>query len=100
MADNIQLSAFADEAGSDLSIQIKALNEAGISNIEIRGVDGKPFTDRTPAQAKEIADKLAASGIKIRSLGSPCGKIGVKDDFAPHLELFKRTVELGNTVGA
>jgi sugar phosphate isomerase/epimerase len=100
MADNIQISAFADEAGSDLAVQIKALNDAGIGYIEIRGVDGKPFTDRTPAEAKIISDTLAASGIKIRSLGSPCGKISVKDDFAPHLDLFKRTVELGNTVGA
>lgn len=100
MAKNIYVSAFADEAGSDLKTQIKALNNAGIEYIEIRGVDGKPFTDRNPKEASKIAKILRENGIRIKTLGSPCGKIGVLDDFAPHLELFKRTLELANVTGA
>lgn len=100
MAKNIFVSAFADEAGADLSTQIKALNNAGIGYIEIRGVDGRPFTDRTPKEALKIAKKLSDNGIKVKTLGSPCGKIGVNDDFGPHLELFKRTLELANVTGA
>ena len=42
---------------------------------------------------KEIKAKLEAGGIKVWSIGSTIGKIGIKDDFEPHFEDFKRAVE-------
>lgn len=98
--ENIRIAAFADEAGSELSTQIQALNRAGIDRIEIRGVDGTPFVNRTACEAKEISDRLSENGIKVWSVGSPLGKISVKDDFAPHLDLFKHTLELAVATGA
>ena len=41
------LAAFADEAGAEVSEQIRALQENGIPGIELRGVGEKNITDLT-----------------------------------------------------
>ena len=52
---NFKLSAFADEAGKNISEQITALRENGIEYLEIRGVDGYHFIFTTE-RADEVAD--------------------------------------------
>lgn len=34
------------------------------------------------------------------SLGSPLGKIGIEEDFAPHLDVFRRCLETAAITGA
>lgn len=94
-----QLAAFADEADSKLSGQITAMTENGISYLEIRGVDGENIADISAQKAREIRMQLDASSLKVWSLGSPFGKIGIEDDFAPHLETFKRSLEIADILG-
>ena len=84
-----QLAAFADEADSRLSHQINAMIQNDISYLEIRGVDGENIADITAQKAGEIRKQLDAASLKVWSLGSPFGKIGIEEDFAPHLETFK-----------
>lgn len=98
MADFI-LSAFADEAAGSLEEQIKALEEENISLIELRGVNGKNCADLTESEAKEIAEKLRAHNIGISALGSPFGKIGIKEDFTAHLEKFKASLKVCKVLG-
>lgn len=93
MADFI-LSAFADEASGSLDEQIKILEEEKIPLIEMRGVDGKNCADLTLEDARKISEKLEAHNIGFSALGSPFGKIGINDDFAPHLEKFKNALEV------
>ena len=93
------LSAFADEADALLSGQIEALKEAGIAGVELRGVDGKNVKDLTEDEAREVRAKLDAAGIKVTSMGSPFGKIGVKDDFEPHFKEFEHALELCKILG-
>lgn len=88
------LSAFADEASGSLDEQIKILKEENIPLIEMRGVDGKNCADLTIEDAKLIAEKLKANNIGFSALGSPFGKIGIYDDFAPHLEKFKNSLQV------
>lgn len=88
------LSAFADEIDADLNIQMDVLEEHGIKYIEMRGVDGKNIVQYTLDEVKEIKRRIDARGFKLSSVGSPLGKIGINDDFAPHLELFKHTLEV------
>jgi len=95
--DNFKLCAFADEAGADVQNQIKALKENGISFLEVRGVGGKNISELTVQQALELKNKLKDYGITIWSVGSPIGKISIKDDFAPHLDLFKHILEIAHT---
>lgn len=90
------LSAFADEIDPSLKVQMDVLDAHGIKYIEMRGVNGKNFTQYTPEEAREIKKQLDMRGFKLSAIGSPIGKIKITDDFAPHLELFKRTIELAH----
>ncbi len=88
-----RLAAFADEADPSIDGQIKALLRNGVDFLEIRGVDGQNIADISNEKAREVKAKLDASGLSVWSLGSPFGKIGIHDDFAPHLEKFRRALE-------
>lgn len=94
------LAAFADEAGSDVEVQIRALQENGVPCLEIRGVGDKNITALTVDEAKELKKRLDDAGISVWSIGSPLGKISVGDEFAPHLDTFKHTLELSRVLGA
>ena len=94
------LAAFADEAGSDVEVQIQALQENGVPCLEVRGVGDKNITALTVDEAKELKKRLGDAGISVWSIGSPLGKISVGDEFAPHLDTFKHTLELSRVLGA
>ncbi|MDD2362641.1 MAG: TIM barrel protein [Oscillospiraceae bacterium] len=94
------LCAFADEAGADIQDQIKALNENDIPCLEVRGVGDKNISQLTIPEANELKKQLNDNEVQIWSIGSPLGKIGIKDDFAPHLDLFKHILELAYTTQA
>ncbi len=97
---NFKLAAFADEADSRLSQQIKAMTENGIDYLEIRGVDSENISDITKDKAKEVRHQLEDAGLSVWSLGSPYGKIGINDAFGPHLDKFKYGLELAEILGA
>ena len=94
-----KLAAFADEADSKLDNQISAMVKNGIEYLEIRGVDGESISDISFEKAHEIRKKLESSGLAVWSIGSPFGKIGINDDFTPHLENFKRNLEIAKILG-
>lgn len=87
------LSAFADEAGKEIMTQIRALKENGLTHLEPRGLDEGNISDYTTEQCKEVKRILDDNGVGVSAIGSPFGKINIKDDFEPHFEKFKRTVE-------
>ncbi len=88
------LSAFADEISMDLTTQMDVLDKYSIKHIEMRGVNGKNLSDCTLAEAKEIKSQMDARGFSLSAVGSPIGKIGICDAFGPHLDQFKRVVEI------
>ncbi len=100
MIKNFKICAFADEASDQLDEQIKALLDNQMDGLEIRGVDGQNIADVTPDKAKEIAKKLQDNGLCTWSIGSPIGKIGIEEDFAPHFDKFKRLMETADILGA
>ena len=93
------LSAFADEAGSTLEEQINALKENGVKYIEPRQINGKGVLDYSLDELREIAKILNENGIKVNSVGSPIGKYPIDDDFEPHLEKFKYSLEVAKVLG-
>lgn len=99
MAD-IKIYAFADEASSIIDEQIAALKRNGLQGLEIRGVDGTNISDITIEKAKEVKAKLDAAGLVTWSIGSPVGKIKINEDFEPHIEKYKHTLEIANVLGA
>ena len=93
---NIKITGFADEIAPDLITQVASVKSLGISHIEMRGVDGDNLIYHTTPKVLEIKNYLKENGISLSALGSPLGKIGITDDFAPHMEEFKRAVEIAN----
>lgn len=96
MFENIVLTGFADEIAASLDTQMQVLEKLHMSHIEMRGVDGRNFVEYSEAQAGEIKRRLDAGGFALSAVGSPIGKIGITEDFAPHMELFRHTVELAH----
>ena len=80
------LTGFGDEIDASLDRQMEVMDGLGIHFIETRGIDGKNIADYTPEEAGAIHARMADRGFGVSALGSPVGKIGIHDDFAPHLE--------------
>jgi len=96
---NFILSCFADEVSSEVSKQIEAIKRNGLTHIEPRNVDGVNISDLTIEQANCFKAQLDAAGVKVSALGSPIGKIDIYDDFEPHFEKFKHSVEIAKILG-
>ena len=96
MFENIVLTGFADEIAASLDTQMQVLEKLHMNHIEMRGVDGRNFVEYSEAETREIRKRLEDRGFALSAVGSPIGKIGITDDFAPHMELFKHTVELAH----
>lgn len=96
----IKICAFADEASEKISGQIAAMKRNGISMLEIRGVDGTNISEISADKAREVRRMLDAEGMSVWSMGSPIGKISLGNDFAPHVETFKRILENADILGA
>lgn len=94
MMSRFILSAFADEIDPRLDVQMDVLEQHGISYIEMRGVGGINITQHSLDEVREIKRQLDRRGFKISAVGSPIGKIKITDDYGPHLELFKHTLEI------
>lgn len=98
--EQIILSGFSDEIAPEFDKQLETIKEFGISHIELRAADGINVSDLTEEKVKEVNAKLAAAGIGVSSIGSPIGKIGIAEQFAPHLDKLKRTLEIQKELDA
>lgn len=96
MFENIVLTGFADEIAASLDTQMQVLEKLHMNHIEMRGVDGRNFVEYSEKEAREIKKRLEDRGFALSAVGSPIGKIGITEDFVPHMELFKHTVELAH----
>lgn len=98
--NQLVISGFADEMSPDFDTQLHSLNELGVCYIELRNIDGTNVSDLSPEQLREVKRKLSTAGIQASSIGSPIGKIGIEEPFAPHLDKLKRTLEIQKELGA
>ena len=94
------LSGFADEIDLDLEVQLRTLAETSIAHLELRGVWGKNVLALTDEELGRVKTALAAAGVKVSAIGSPIGKIGIGDDFAPHVEQFRRAMDIAEVLAA
>ena len=94
-----RIAAFADEAAASLAGQISAMEQNGVSLLEIRGIDGENISQINALKAREIRRRLDDAGIGVWSIGSPFGKIGIDDPFEAHLDGFKRCLEAAEILG-
>ncbi len=92
----VNLSAFSDEAASDIKGQINAMVQNGISFTELRSISGKNVSEFTDDESKEYYNQFSDSGIKVFSIGSPLGKVDIDTDFDKYLDLVKKVCETAN----
>ena len=97
--NKVNIYAFADEACPRIDGQIDALCRNALDGLEIRGVDGTNISDITLDKAREVRNKLDASGLTVFSVGSPIGKIALDGDLEGHLALARNTFEAARTLG-
>lgn len=88
------ISGFADEIAPELDKQMTVLKKLGIGFAELRGIDGKNVSDYTAEEMKTVKKRLDKGGIRVSSIGSPIGKIGIDDDFDVHMKKLENTIEL------
>ncbi len=89
-----RLSAFADEAADDFIGQVKYLVSENVPCIEPRFIDKKNVIELTQKQLNEAGKIVRDYGLKISAIGSPIGKIRIDEPFGPHLDRFKRAVDI------
>lgn len=87
-------SGFADEAGQSIEEQIDAHKAAGMTHIDIRGVDGFNITVLPLDIAETVAMKMSAAGMSCCMFGSPIGKIDVTDDIEIDLDKLRHLAKL------
>lgn len=81
MKENINISGFADEISSDFTKQMETVTALGMHYISLRSADGKGIAEYTVDEVREnLMPRLAQYGVKVSSIGSPIGKVGVEDE--------------------
>lgn len=97
MKENIMISGFADEISSDFQKQLEVVTNLGMHYISLRSADGKGIADYTVEEVKEkLLPRLEKFGVKVSSLGSPIGKVGIEDEegFEKQLEQLTTLCEI------
>ena len=94
------LTGFSDEIDENIDVQFAHLSRLGIGYFEPRGINGVNISDLSDEQCDELLAKMEKYGIRVSSIGSPIGKIGILDPFEPHLEKLRRTARLARRLGS
>ena len=90
----IKFSAFADEIGDDLQLQMDVCQANGVRCIDVRGIDGKNVSKMTLAEVAQYKTQMSDRGFSVPCVGSPIGKISIDDDFEEHLDLLKHCCDV------
>jgi len=89
-----KLSAFADEVTDDFLGQVKFLVKEKVGYIEPRFIDKKNIMDLTKDLLGVARKIIKDNGLKVSAIGSPIGKVRLDEPFQPHLDKFKRAVDI------
>lgn len=93
------ISAFADEIDPDPRKQVDVLKACDVRFIEFRSIRLTNVVKLPDEQVREFKALLDGEGIKLSAVGSPVGKVPIDDPFEPHLDTFKRAVEVAQLFG-
>lgn len=77
----VVISGFSDEISSDFDEQLRVVKDLGMDHICLRSADGKGVAEYTADEfAEKLWPRMQAAGVKLSSIGSPIGKVGIADD--------------------
>jgi sugar phosphate isomerase/epimerase len=94
------LAGFADEISPELDEQLDTLTGESIRFVELRSVWNKNVLDLTDEEIRAVGAAMSGRGIGVSSIGSPIGKVPIDEDFAPHLERFRRALHVAKVLKA
>ena len=94
-----KLSAFADEIDPNPQKQLDVLKQCGLRHLELRSILRTNVLDLTDLHVQELKSLLDRSGFTLSALGSPIGKVRIDEPLAPHLQRFRRALELCKVFG-
>ena len=94
------LTGFADEISPDLDEQLDTLAREAIRYMELRCVWNTKVLDLTDEELDKVRSAVSASGVSVSSIGSPIGKVPINDPFGPHLERFRRALQVAAVMEA
>jgi sugar phosphate isomerase/epimerase len=92
------LTGFADEISPELDEQLDTLTSQSIRFVELRSVWNKNVLDLTDDEIRKVGDAMSERGIGVSSIGSPIGKVPINENFAPHLERFRRALHVARAL--
>jgi sugar phosphate isomerase/epimerase len=94
------LSGFADEISPDLELQCATLDDLGIGHIDVRSLWDVNVVDLDDDQVARASKAFEAHRINTSCIGSPIGKIDIREDFEPHLARFRRALHVADALQA
>lgn len=81
MTESVMVSGFADEISSDFEEQLQTVTKLGMHYISLRSANKKGIAEYTVQDVeKELMPLLEKYQVKVSSIGSPIGKVGVEDE--------------------
>lgn len=81
MREGIIISGFADEISPVFVQQLETVTKLGMDHISLRSADYKGIADYTAEEAEDkLLPVLNKYGVKVSSIGSPIGKVGIDDE--------------------
>lgn len=109
-----RLAVITDEISEDLAHALAVCTEIGISDVELRSIDGTSIVDHTEARLTEIAAMLADGGFQVVNIASPFLKTHIGEDASPignvhsatartreqHWDVLKRSLEIADMLDA
>ncbi|HET7018292.1 MAG TPA: sugar phosphate isomerase/epimerase family protein [Streptosporangiaceae bacterium] len=93
------LSGFADEISPDPAEQLAVLAAESITHLEFRGAWSTNVADLDDAHLASFRAALDDAGVSVSAIGSPIGKIGIRDAFEPEKDRLRRIAEVAHELG-
>ena len=98
----IYISGFADEIDNMLIPQLETVTKLGMQYISLRSADKKGIANFSVEEfEEEVLPKLKEYGVKVSSIGSPIGKVGIKDEegFLKQKDQLEVMCQIANLLG-
>jgi sugar phosphate isomerase/epimerase len=93
------LSGFADEISPDPAEQLAVLADEQITHLEFRGAWSTNVADLDDAHLASFSAAIDDAGVAVSAIGSPIGKIDIRDAFPPELDRMRRIADIAHELG-
>lgn len=90
----MKITGFIDEIDKTFIEELDVVKSLSMSYVELRSINGKNISEIPLDEIINIKNELEKRELKVSSIGSPIGKIRIKDDFKSHLKKYKHILKI------